>query len=48
LGATPVLASFQNEKEESEYIAREIKRCTANMGGALKWGDFSILRASTV
>lgn len=32
-----------NEKDESEFIAKEIKRCVANMGGVLKWGDFAIL-----
>jgi len=44
LGATPVLAKFDCEKEESNFIAAEIKRCVANMGGILKWGDFVILR----
>ncbi|KIM39808.1 hypothetical protein M413DRAFT_74334 [Hebeloma cylindrosporum] len=43
LGATPVLAKFDSDKEESNFIASEIKRCVANMGGILKWGDFVIL-----
>jgi superfamily I DNA/RNA helicase len=44
LGATPVLGKFDSDKEESNFIAAEIKRCVANMGGILKWGDFVILR----
>ena len=44
LGCNPMLGSFADEKAEAEMIAREIKRCTANMGGVLNWGDFAILR----
>lgn len=47
LGTTPFLSSFTNEKDESDFIANEIKRCVANMGGVLKWGDFAILRTPT-
>ncbi|CAA7266986.1 unnamed protein product [Cyclocybe aegerita] len=43
LGTTPFLCSFGDEKEEAGFIAAEIKRCVANMGGVLKWGDFVIL-----
>ncbi|KDR76278.1 hypothetical protein GALMADRAFT_225966 [Galerina marginata CBS 339.88] len=43
LGATPFIGKFENEKDEADFIADEIKRCTANMGGVLKWGDFVIL-----
>jgi hypothetical protein len=42
-----MLGKFDSEKEESSFIAAEIKRCVANMGGILKWGDFVILREST-
>ena len=44
LGSTPCLGVFDNEKSESEFIANEIKRCTANMGGVIKWSDFAVLR----
>jgi len=44
LGPTPFVGEFENEKEEADFIAYEIKRCVANMGGILKWGDFVILR----
>jgi superfamily I DNA/RNA helicase len=43
LGATPFVGVFDSEKEEAAFIAFEIKRCVANMGGVLKWGDFVIL-----
>ncbi|KAF8962796.1 UvrD-helicase-domain-containing protein [Flammula alnicola] len=43
LGATPVLSASSSEKEEADFIASEIKRCVANMGGVLRWGDFVIL-----
>jgi len=44
LGATPVLHESEDEKQEAEFIAQEIKRCVANMGGVLRWGDFVVLR----
>ena len=44
LGVTPVLYEGENEKQEAGFIAQEIKRCVANMGGVLRWGDFAILR----
>ena len=47
LGATPVLHESDNEKEEAEFIAHEIKRCAANMGGVIRWGDFVVLRELT-
>ncbi|KAJ3512674.1 hypothetical protein NLJ89_g3394 [Agrocybe chaxingu] len=43
LGTTPFLCSFGDEKEEAGFIAAEVKRCVANMGGVLKWSDFVIL-----
>ncbi|KAF5327158.1 hypothetical protein D9619_004893 [Psilocybe cf. subviscida] len=43
LGSTPYVGVFLSEKEEATFIASEIKRCVANMGGVLKWGDFVIL-----
>ncbi|PPR00783.1 hypothetical protein CVT24_000748 [Panaeolus cyanescens] len=42
-GLKPVLRRCDGEKDEAGYIAYEIKRCAANMGGMLKWGDFAIL-----
>ena len=44
LGATPVLFEGDDETAEAAFIAREIKRCVANMGGVLRWGDFVVLR----
>ena len=43
LGPTPFLLSSENEKQEADFIAFEIKRSVAHMGGVLKWGDFAIL-----
>ncbi|KAH9481404.1 ATP-dependent DNA helicase srs2 [Psilocybe cubensis] len=43
LGATPFVGTFETEKEEASFVASEIKRCVANMGGVLKWGDFVVL-----
>lgn len=43
-GFTPVLYQVQTEHEEAAFIAIEIKRLVAQMGGALNWGDFVILR----
>ncbi|EFI27904.1 ATP-dependent DNA helicase pcra [Coprinopsis cinerea okayama7 len=42
-GITPILYQVNDENEESRFIAIEIKRLVANMGGILRWGDFSIL-----
>ncbi|KAF8211704.1 P-loop containing nucleoside triphosphate hydrolase protein [Mycena galopus ATCC 62051] len=42
-GTTPVLRSFPSEQAEANFIAIEIKRLVAFMGGALRWGDFAIL-----
>lgn len=44
LGSTPLVREFDSEKQEAAFIAFEIKRCVANMGGVLRWGDFVILR----
>ncbi|TFK40400.1 P-loop containing nucleoside triphosphate hydrolase protein [Crucibulum laeve] len=42
-GTTPVLRAFENEYEEASFIAVEIKRLVASMGGVLRWGDFVVL-----
>ncbi|KAJ6583195.1 P-loop containing nucleoside triphosphate hydrolase protein [Mycena sp. CBHHK59/15] len=42
-GTTPVLRSFPSEHAEATFIAVEIKRLVAFMGGVLRWGDFVIL-----
>ncbi|TFK20286.1 P-loop containing nucleoside triphosphate hydrolase protein [Coprinopsis marcescibilis] len=42
-GITPVLYQVHTEQEESAFIALEIKRLVAGMGGAFCWGDFAIL-----
>ncbi|KAF9003988.1 P-loop containing nucleoside triphosphate hydrolase protein [Cyathus striatus] len=42
-GANPVLSTFQTEHDEAAFIATEIKRIIANMGGTLSWGDFAVL-----
>ncbi|KAJ7929059.1 P-loop containing nucleoside triphosphate hydrolase protein [Mycena leptocephala] len=42
-GTTPVLRSFASEQAEANFIAVEIKRLVASMGGILRWGDFAIL-----
>lgn len=47
LGSTPVLRESDDEKEEADFIALEIKRCAANMGGVIRWGDFVVLRGLT-
>ena len=44
LGATPLLHESDDEKQEASFIAHEIKRCVANMGGVLGWRDFVVLR----
>ena len=43
-GITPALYQLHTEQEESAFIAIEIKRLVASMGGAFCWGDFAILR----
>lgn len=43
-GTRPVLQSFQTEHVEATFIAGEIKRLVAQMGGVLRWGDFAVLR----
>lgn len=47
-GITPVLCSFASEHDEASFLAVEIKRLVANMGGMLRWGDFVVLREPTV
>ncbi|KAG6842332.1 hypothetical protein C0991_010621 [Blastosporella zonata] len=42
-GATPFLHSFPEEHAEALFIAIEIKKLIAHMGGALSWGDVAIL-----
>lgn len=44
-GITPVLYQLYKEQDEAAFIAIEIKRLVAQMGGLFKWGDFAILRA---
>ncbi|KJA22922.1 hypothetical protein HYPSUDRAFT_185668 [Hypholoma sublateritium FD-334 SS-4] len=43
LGFSPFIGQFESEKEEAAFIAFEIKRCAANMGDVLRWGDFVVL-----
>lgn len=43
-GMTPVLRAFPTEHAEAAFIAVECKRLVAEMGGALNWGDFVVLR----
>ncbi|KAG5634226.1 hypothetical protein H0H81_002799 [Sphagnurus paluster] len=42
-GSTPFLRAFPGEHMEALFIALEIKRLVAHMGGGLRWGDFAIL-----
>ncbi|KAF8071911.1 P-loop containing nucleoside triphosphate hydrolase protein [Lyophyllum atratum] len=42
-GSTPFLRAFVTEHAEAQFIAIEIKRLIAHMGGVLRWGDFAIL-----
>ncbi|KAJ7229193.1 P-loop containing nucleoside triphosphate hydrolase protein [Mycena pura] len=42
-GTTPVLLSFASEQAEATFIAVEIKRLVASMGGVLRWSDFAVL-----
>ncbi|RDB25802.1 ATP-dependent DNA helicase PcrA [Hypsizygus marmoreus] len=43
IGTTPVLRSLPTEYAEAAFIAVEIKRLVAHMGGVLRWGDFGVL-----
>lgn len=45
-GIAPILYQVSGEQEDASFIAVEIKRLVAQMGGAFKWGDFAILRES--
>lgn len=47
-GIAPILYQTDSENDESKFIAIEIKRLAANMGGTFSWGDFSILREQTL
>ncbi|KAH9939503.1 UvrD-helicase-domain-containing protein [Amylocystis lapponica] len=42
-GPLPVLQAFAHEHAEAAFIAREIKRLAACMGGLLNWSDFVVL-----
>ncbi|KZP25248.1 hypothetical protein FIBSPDRAFT_1041707 [Athelia psychrophila] len=42
-GPTPVLRTFQQEAQESAFIAIEIKRLVAASGSMLGWSDFVVL-----
>ncbi|KAJ8521924.1 hypothetical protein ONZ45_g1446 [Pleurotus djamor] len=42
-GNAPSLMSFASDRDEAAFIASEIKRLTAQMGGVLTWKDFAIL-----
>ncbi|KAF7318043.1 ATP-depentend DNA [Mycena chlorophos] len=42
-GSTSVLRAFASEQAEAQFIAVEIKRLVASMGGVLQYGDFAIL-----
>ncbi|THV07389.1 UvrD-helicase-domain-containing protein [Dendrothele bispora CBS 962.96] len=42
-GTIPVLRCFSSEQAEAAFIAVEVKRLVAHMGGLLHWGDFVIL-----
>lgn len=44
-GKLPVLQVFTNEYQEATFIASEIKRLVACMGGLVDWNDFVVLRA---
>ena len=43
-GTRPVLRFLPTEHAEATFIAGEIKRLVAQMGGVLRWGDFAVLR----
>ncbi|RXW21277.1 hypothetical protein EST38_g4588 [Candolleomyces aberdarensis] len=42
-GISPILYQVSREQGEATFIAVEIKRLIAYMGGVFKWGDFAIL-----
>ncbi|KAJ2926931.1 hypothetical protein H1R20_g10172, partial [Candolleomyces eurysporus] len=42
-GISPILYQVSREQEEATFIAVEIKRLIAYMGGVFRWGDFAIL-----
>ena len=42
-----MLHQSDTENDEAKFIAFEIKRCAANMGGVIRWGDFAVLRELT-
>jgi len=48
LGKLPTLRSCTTELDESSFIADEIKRVIAYMGGLLQFSDFAILRSVMV
>ncbi|KAH8806837.1 P-loop containing nucleoside triphosphate hydrolase protein [Flagelloscypha sp. PMI_526] len=43
MGPKPLLTSHASEYAEATFIAQEIKRMFAQMGGTLNWGDFVVL-----
>ncbi|KAF9468047.1 UvrD-helicase-domain-containing protein [Collybia nuda] len=43
VGMAPLLRFFPTEHAEATFIAVEIKRVVAHMGGVLSWGDFVVL-----
>ncbi|KAL1707981.1 P-loop containing nucleoside triphosphate hydrolase protein [Schizophyllum commune] len=42
-GKVPILRAFSSEQAEAAFIATEIKRVVANMGGVVRWCDFVVL-----
>ncbi|KAJ3820348.1 P-loop containing nucleoside triphosphate hydrolase protein [Lentinula raphanica] len=42
-GPPPILMSLSSEQIEASFLAGEIKRIVAYMGGTFNWGDFVIL-----
>lgn len=44
-GPKPILTSHASEYAEATFIAQEIKRLVAHMGGTLNFGDFVVLCA---
>lgn len=45
---TPLLRFLETEKHEADFIAGEIKRVVALMGGVLHYGDFAVLCKSII
>jgi DNA helicase-2/ATP-dependent DNA helicase PcrA len=43
MGPKPLLTAHETEYVEAAFIAQEIKRTIAQMGGRLNWGDFVVL-----